>query len=285
MICTRKSAQALLLMVVLVGIAYAAENTRKDLQFKVGKRATISIQNQYGPVTVKAGPPRQVVVTAILHSDKVELDQSKSGSRISLVSHLLPGADERTGAVEYEIQVPPAASVWIHSGMGPIHAEKLHGDVTLEGNNGAMDVIDCGDGHLHVRTLNGPVSINNVRNGHIEVWSMGGDVVMNGVDGPFVQVNSNSGKIQYDGDFGMGGVYAFTSHTGNIEAVAPAYASIDVLARSDDGAVQSDFSFEPKHSHFIVRGANSLSGTLGKAASSVKLFSMSGKIRLKKRPS
>lgn len=282
--CTRKSAPALLLVVMLAAAACAAENSRKDLHFKVGKRPAVSIQNQYGPVIVKAGPPHHVLVTAILHSDKVELDQSKSGSRISLVSHLLPGADEHSGVVEYEIQVPPVASVWIHSGMGPIHAEKLHGDITLEGSNGALDVIDCGDGHLHVRTLNGAVSLSNVRNGHIEIWSVGGDVAMNDVDGPFVHVNSNSGRIRYDGDFGFGGEYAFTSHTGNIEAVAPAYASIDVLARSDNGAVQSDFSFEPKHAPFIVRGANSLSGTLGKAASSVKLFSFSGKIRLKKRP-
>jgi hypothetical protein len=96
-------------------------------------------------------------------------------------------------------------------------------------------------------------------------------------------VNSNSGKIAYEGDFSGDGEYAFTSHTGNIEAVAPAYASIDVLARSTNGVVQSDFSLEPKHAPFLVRGANSLSGTIGKAASSVKLFSFSGKIRLKKR--
>jgi Putative adhesin len=279
-----KAAQAFFTVVIVGGIACAADNIRKDLHFKVGKHPTISIQNQYGPVTVRPGPPRQVLVTAILHSDKVELDQSKSGSRISLVSHLLAGADERSGAVEYEVQVPPTASLLIHAGMGSVHAEKLHGDIMLEGSNGAMDVIDCGDGHVHVRTLNGPVSLSNVRNGHIEIWSVGGDVAMNDVDGPFVLVNSNSGKIQYAGNFGLGGDYAFTSHTGSIEAVAPAYASIDVLARSDKGAVESDFSFEPKHAPFIVRGANSLSGTLGKAASSVKLFSFSGKIRLKKRP-
>lgn len=279
-----KAAQAFFTVVTVAGMACAADNIHKDLHFKVGKHPTISIQNQYGPVTVKPGPPRQVLVTAILHSDKVELDQSKSGSRISLVSHLLAGADERSGAVEYEVQVPPTSSLLIHAGMGSVHAEKLHGDIMLDGSNGAMDVIDCGDGHVHVRTLNGPVSLSKVRNGHIEIWSVGGDVAMNDVDGPFVQVNSNSGKIQYDGDFGFGGDYAFTSHTGSIEAVAPAYASIDVLARSDKGAVESDFSFEPKHAPFIVRGANSLSGTLGKAASSVKLFSFSGKIRLKRRP-
>ena len=133
-----------------------------------------------------------------------------------------------------------------------------------------------------MRTLNGTVNLSNVH-GEIEVMSVGGDVVMTGVTGETVAVNSNSGKIQYDGDFSGDGEYAFTSHTGNIEAVAPAYASIEVLARSTNGIVQSDFSLDPKHAPFLVRGANSLSGTIGKAASSVKLFSFSGKIRLKKR--
>jgi DUF4097 and DUF4098 domain-containing protein YvlB len=152
----------------------------------------------------------------------------------------------------------------------------------VAGNDGPIDVTDCANGHVHVRTLNGAVNLSNVH-GHVEIMSVGGDIIMHGVTGTLVAVNSNSGKIEYDGDFGEEGEYAFTSHTGNIEAVAPAYASIDVLARSTNGIVQSDFSLEPKHAPFILKGANSLSGTLGKAASSVKLFSFSGKIRLKKR--
>jgi hypothetical protein len=126
------------------------------------------------------------------------------------------------------------------------------------------------------------VSLTNVH-GHVEVVSMGGDVLMNGVNGPLVQVNSNSGRIHYDGDFGSAGEYEFTSHTGNIEALAPAYASIDVLARSTTGPVQSDFSLEPKHAPFATKVGSAFSGTLGMAASSVRLFSFSGKIHLKKR--
>jgi hypothetical protein len=278
-----KCAAKVLTLLTLAGVAFAAENIRKDLHFKVGNRPVISINNRYGPITVKAGAPHEVRVTAILHSDKVELDQSRNGHRIGITSHILPGADESTSVVEYLVQVPPDANLTLHSGTGPVHAEKLHGDVIMEGTDGSIEVLDCADGALHVRTLNGPVSLSNVHSGHLEVWSMGGDVIMTRVSGPFVQVNSNSGKIEYDGDFGDEGEYAFTSHTGSIEAVAPAYASIDVLARSTNGQVQSDFSLEPKHPPFIIRGANSLSGTLGKAASSVKLFSFSGKIRLKKR--
>ncbi len=269
-------------VLTLAGVALGADTVRKDLHFKVGKHPTISINNPYGPVIVRAGTPHQVTVTAILHSDKVELDQSKSRNRVDIISHLLPGADLNTGVVEYEVMVPPDANLTLHSDNGKVHAEKLHGDLTVAGNDGAIEVIDCAGGHVHVRTLNGTVSLNNVH-GDVEIMSVGGDVVMNGVSGALVAVNSNSGRIEYEGDFGGEGEYAFTSHTGNIEAVAPAYASIDVLARSTNGIVQSDFSLDPKHAPFLVRGANSLSGTLGKAASSVKLFSFSGKIRLKKR--
>jgi Putative adhesin len=269
-------------VLMLASLTASGDTVRKELHFKVGKRPMVEINNPYGPVVVKSGPPRQVTIVAILHSDKVEIDQSKSRNRVDIISHLLPGADENSGMVEYEILVPSDANLTLHSETGRIQAEKLHGDVTVAGNNGPIEVADCADGHVHVRTINGAVTLNNVH-GHVEIMSVGGDVLMNGVTGTLVAVNSNSGKIEYDGDFGQEGEYAFTSHTGNIDAVAPAYASIEVLARSTNGVVQSDFALEPKHAPFILKSANSLSGTLGKAASSVKLFSISGRIRLKKR--
>ncbi|MBO0912726.1 MAG: DUF4097 family beta strand repeat protein, partial [Acidobacteria bacterium] len=266
----------------VAGLALGADTVRKDLHFKVGKRPMISINNIYGPVIVKAGSDREVIVVAILHSNRVELDENHSRNRVDVISHLLPGADQNGGVVEYEILVPANASLTLHSDSGRIHAEKLDGDVSVAGNDGPIEVADCTGGHVHVRTLNGAVNLSNVH-GNVEIMSVGGDVVMHGVTGTLVAVNSNSGKIEYDGDFGSEGEYAFTSHTGNIEAVAPAYASIDVLARSTNGVVQSDFSLEPKHAPFL-KGANSLAGTMGKAASSsVRLFSFSGKIRLKKR--
>ncbi len=280
---TGKCAARIVIVLALAGAALGAGAARKDLRFKVGKHPMVSVNNQYGPISVKAGAAHQVVVTAILHSDKVELDQSKSGNRIGLLSHLLPGADQTSGIVEYEIQVPVDANVTLQSQSGPIHVEKLRGDVAMEGSNAAIDALDCADGHVHVKTLNGAVTLTNIHNGHIEIVSMGGDVTMNGVTGPFVKVNSNSGKIQYDGDFGVEGEYDFSSHTGNIEAVAPAYASIDVLARSSNGLVQSDFSLEPKHTPFVAAVGSAFHGTMGKAASSVSLFSFSGKIHLKKR--
>lgn len=270
-------------MVVLLGTLFATAETRQELHFKVGKKPSISINNQYGPISVKAGAKREVVVTAVLQSNKVEVDQSHRGNRVDIISHLLTGADQDTGQVEYQVLVPADANVTLTSMTGPLHVEKLHGDVVMEGNTATVDVRDVSDGHVHVKTLSGPVTLTDIRDGHVEITSLGGDVVLTSVNGPLVEVNSSSGKIRYDGDFGAGGEYSLTSHTGDILATAPSYASIDVTARSVQGQVENDFQLQPKHTAFPIKAGSAFAGTVGKAASSVKLFSFSGKIHLKQR--
>ncbi len=273
----------LAVVVVLAAATIAVGETRREYRFTVGSRASVSITNEYGPISVKPGTGNQISVTAILHSDKVEVDKSQSGNRVDILSHLLPGATAETGRVDYEVLVPSDASVTLHSTTGPLHAEKLSGDVSLEGATAIMDVREISDAHVHVRTLNGPVTLTNIHEGHVEISSVSGDVVLNSVSGPLVQVNSTSGRIRYDGDFGSGGQYSLTTHTGDIEASAPADASIDVTARSVKGKVENDFPLEPKHTPFVIKDGSAFAGTIGQASSSVRLLSFSGKIHLKKR--
>jgi DUF4097 and DUF4098 domain-containing protein YvlB len=279
----RQRAAKLAVVVVLAGTTLVLAETRKELHFKVHRRASVSIINQYGPISVKPSPSRTVEVLATLHSDKVEVDQNQSGDRIDIQSHLLPGADPESGRVDYEILVPAGASVTLRSTTGNLHAEKLQGDLTVEGANAVVDVREVSDAHVHIKTLDGPVTLSNIRDGHVEITSVSGDVSMSSVDGPFVQVSSNSGKIHYDGEFGGGGEYSLTSHTGDIEAMAPSYASIDVVARSEHGKVENDFPLSPRHTSFPIKAGSAFAGTINKAASSVKLLSFSGKIHLKKR--
>jgi DUF4097 and DUF4098 domain-containing protein YvlB len=267
---------------VLAGTALVSAETRREYRFTVQQNASISITNQFGPITVTTGAGNQVVITAITSSGKVEVDQGQRGDRIDVVSHLLAGADADSGRVEYEAVVPPDASVSLRSATGPMYAEKLRNDVTVEGATANVEVRDISGAHVHIKTLDGPVILSNIRDGHIEVNSVGGDVRLTAVSGPLVQVSSGSGKIHYDGDFGAGGQYTLRSHTGDIEALAPAYASIDVIAHSEKGLVENDFPLEPEHTSFVVKAGSAFAGTVGKAASKVKLFSFSGKIHLKK---
>src|ERR1700692_1395309 len=76
--------------------------TKKEYRFAVGPNANISVDTQYGAISVRPGNANEVVVTATLISDKVEVDEQQNGNRIEIASHLLPGSSQETGQVDYE---------------------------------------------------------------------------------------------------------------------------------------------------------------------------------------
>jgi DUF4097 and DUF4098 domain-containing protein YvlB len=280
----RAVAGAVMVVVITAAGALAAE-IHKELRFTVGARAGVSINNPYGSISVKPSTGSTVIVQAVLYSDKVEVDNSQTGNRVDIQSHLLQGADPQSGRVDYEVFVPADASVTMHSPTGPLRAEKLHGDVTLEGAGATVEVRDISNAHVHVRTLNGPVTLTNVQDGHVEIDSLTGAVTLDHVTGPLVQVISTSGPISYTGDFGNGGEYRLTSHSGDIEAIVPESTSADVSARSIKGEVHDDIPLQPKPHSIAVTHGSAFFGTMGKASvsSTVVLRSFSGKIHLSKR--
>ncbi len=265
-----------------------AAQSHKDFRFNVGPKAGVAVNNPYGSISVRPSTGNVVVVNAVIFSDKVEVDNSLIGNRVEIQSHLLAGADAQSGRVDYEILAPADASITLHSSSGTLHAEKLHGDMSLEGAAATVEVRDITSAHVHVKTLNGPVTLINVQDGHVEVDSLSGNVTLRSVNGPLVQVVSTSGEISYVGDFGDHGDYRFTSHSGDIDAVVPDSTSADVSARSVRGEVHDDIHLQPKqHPSFAVKEGVALWGTMGRAAvsSTVVLRSFSGKIHLRKRAS
>lgn len=281
---SKRAAKLVAIGVIVAGTLVA--ESKKEFHFAVGPKAGVSVMNPYGSISVKPSLNNTVVVNAVLHSDKVEVDNNQTGNRVNIQSHLLAGADSDSGRVDYEVLVPADASITLHSSTGSMHAEKLHGDVSLEGPGADVDVRDVSDAHVHVKTMNGTVNLNNIKNGHVEVDSVSGDVTLKSVNGPLVQVVSTSGKINYIGDFGNSGEYRLTSHSGDIEATIPEWTSADVSARSVRGEVTDDIPLQPKdHIWFSLEKGRAFAGTMGRMAlsSTVVLRSFSGKIHLRKR--
>lgn len=278
---SRRKMTTLVLTACLVSVAIA--ETRKEYHYVVGPKANVSVDTQYGAISVKPGSSNEVVIVATLQSDKAEVDTQQSGNRVELISHLFDGADQQTGRIDYEVLVPPDATLSLHSSNGPLSAEHLQGDLSLEGTDAVVNIHDVSNGHVHVTTMRGPVTLTDVSNGHVEISSISGDVTLKSVTGPLVKASSGSGKIFYDGDFGSGGDYRFTTHTGDITAIVPASASADFSAHSMLGRVQHDFPLQPRHSYLAFEEGRAFFGTVGKAASAVVLRSFSGRIRLKQR--
>jgi DUF4097 and DUF4098 domain-containing protein YvlB len=272
-----------LVAVVLLAIAAIAADNRKEFRYTVGQGASVTVSNESGPVEVRGSTGRQVVIVATTHSDKVEVDCNQNGSRIQARTHLLRRADGPDNRVEYQVLVPADASVTVRAPSGPIVAEKIHADLTLEGDAAEIDVRNVSNAHVHVRTISGPVSLGNITSGHIEVTSLSGNVQLNAVSGPKVSVNTAKGSIRYNGDFGEGGDYMLVNHSGDIDVTLPAFASVDLMARSITGSVENDFPLkEQVHPTSIISPGHSFAGTSNSGASSVQLRSFSGKIRVKK---
>ncbi len=269
-------------LTVALATSMSIAQSKQEKRFNSGSKPTVSVLNDYGPVSVRPGTSNQVIVIYTLASKAVEVDSNQSGDRITIQTHVLQAGTPQASRVDYELIVPPDASVTISSADGPIVIEKLRGDVSVEGATAPVDIREISEAHVHVKTLSGPVHLANVRQGHVEITSVSGSITLDGVSGPIVSANSASGKISYDGDFGDGGSYKLTSHTGDIEASLPADASVDLTAHTAKGTVDSQYPLQPKSHSMFPTGAGRLVGTTGRAASSVLLNSISGKIHLKK---
>jgi DUF4097 and DUF4098 domain-containing protein YvlB len=268
----------------LLAVAAFAADDRKECRYSVGPGASVTVTNESGPVEVKGSAARQVVIAATRHSDKVEVQCDQSGSRVQATTRFLRHSDGADAKVEYEVTVPADASVTVRAPGGPITAEKLHGDVILEGDAASVEVRQISNAHVHVSTISGPIKLSNIANGHVEVTSLNGNVQLEAVTGPRVSVNTAKGSIGYTGDFAGGGEYMLVNHSGNIDVVLPASASVDLSARSITGGVENDFPLKQKSEvGFIAsQGGRSFAGTSNTGASSVQLRSFSGKIRVKK---
>src|SRR5579864_2776471 len=120
----------------------AAAETHKEYRFNVGAKSGVSVSNPFGSISVKPSTGNFVVINALLSSDKVEVDNNQMGNHLDITTHLLAGANADSGRVDYQILVPADASVTLHSTTGPLYAEKLHGDVTLEGAAATVEIRD-----------------------------------------------------------------------------------------------------------------------------------------------
>jgi|GEM_PF-247118 len=265
-------------------------DTRKELRFTLSTDSSLALSNKFGNISVKPSTGRQVVIIAIIHGtqDQVQVDshQHQNNKRVEVETHTLqPGAN--APRVDYEVQMPADASLTVECSSGEVRVEGIKGAVNIETETAPVTIRNISNGqNIHVQTVSGFINLNGLKFTNVEVTSIGGDVELYSVNGNNVAVNTTSGKIRYTGNFLGGGQYKFRNHTGDMDILIPANASVEVNANSRKGTVDNDFPVDP-----AFRGNNNSSpfpsvgavkDTPKRGDSKVDLRSFSGKIRVKK---
>ncbi|MBZ5505515.1 MAG: DUF4097 domain-containing protein [Acidobacteriia bacterium] len=275
-------------LTVGIGMATAqAAETRKEAKLDIAAGGALNIVNNGGSVTLRSGNVRQVLVTYVTHSEKIEVDQNASGNkeRVELRTHVLPNekpsADE--AKVDYDVTVPAGISVNVSTTSAPITVDGLKGDIGLSSETGQITLHNVVKSHVRVRSMTAGVTLTDVTLSRVDLQSAGGAILLNNVTGQRVTAGTTSGNIEYRGDCSGGGDYLLTTHSGAIDVTLPPTASVDLTARSTNGPVENAFPLQEKsHNSFVPRQGRSFAGTSNSGSSSVELQSFSGKIRVKK---
>jgi DUF4097 and DUF4098 domain-containing protein YvlB len=275
-------------LAVAIFVVVAQAETRKESKINIAPAGAVNIITGGGSVTLHSGPGQQLLVSYAVHSEKVEVDQNVSANnqRVELRTHALSGSkpSAEDSKVDYDLTVPAGIAINVSTTAAPITADSLSGEIDLSSETGQITVRNMAKSHVRVRSMTGHVSLNNVTLSRVDIQSTSGNVQLNNVSGSRVAAGTGSGAIDYRGDCSGGGDYILTTHSGNIDMILPATASVDLTARSTNGSVENaDFPLREKaHNSFTPTQGRSFAGTSNSGASSVELQSFSGKIRVKK---
>jgi DUF4097 and DUF4098 domain-containing protein YvlB len=278
-----RTARLAIVSLAMAALPLIAQAEKKEFKYSVAPGSSVMLVNQRGTITVKPAPGRQLVVTTNTATDKTEIDAAQNGSRVTIRTHVVnkPTGDE--AKVDYDVQLPADTSITIDAGSGDVKVENVRGNVSVDSEEGQVDIRGINGGIVQVQSVNAAVVLNNLQKTRVQVTSMGGAIQLSGVSGSNVTAKSTTGNITYAGDFAGGGNYLLTNHSGEINVSLPANASVDLTARSIQGSVENDLPLQkPAHTGLALKEGKSLTGTLNAGASSVELRSFSGKIRVKK---
>ena len=244
------------------------------LDYKMGRKAIVSITNSYGPVTVEASDSNEVSVTYTANAKSVTFDNERHGNRVSLAS-----VSEHFGdnLAEYSVLVPVHAFLSLFA-RGPVHVQGLAGDITIQAASHPIEVKNLDGAHLHVKTMDGSITLMAVRNSHIYIQSINGPINISDAPGSWVEANSTSGRISYDGDPGIDGNYELTSHSGDVEVSIPASALVEIRTPSASGQSEG----QEKNEIRTTRQSSSFLKPASVSRARFDLRSAGGKVQVKR---
>jgi DUF4097 and DUF4098 domain-containing protein YvlB len=204
--------------------------TTENLIFEMMPNATVSIENNYGSISVIGGSE-----AVSIEIEKEGWDSTEEAAaehlkelKVEAMSHQMPGVgatrlevrvtapeDWRDGYANLRLRVPEgvtlrvetvfgelrvenvSGSVDVHTVTGAVSLENLGGEVRAEGISGEMRAIKIG-GLLHLAAKSGDIYVEGLSQGG-DVTGVSGDVQIRNVEGAKLEAKSVSGDVFVEG--------------------------------------------------------------------------------------
>lgn len=161
----------------------------------------ISIDNDFGSITVRAWDQQEVLVRGVLAAgaEGLDFDGDKEGVDIgvSVPSHWFHVSDnDAVFRSHLEVFAPVGSSIWVESVNADVTLEGFRGEVDVETINGRIQVSGPAR-EVDVETMTGTVQVS-VAGAPVEVTSISGAVVVVGARGE-LEVETVSAPVEVTG--------------------------------------------------------------------------------------
>jgi hypothetical protein len=283
--------------------------------FPVGKGSALMISNIAGSIHVSAVSGERIDVEALKRAWAPNAEQAKrrlsdavietlaTGNRVELRVEYGARRDARGIDIEFNVKVPPDATVDLRTVSGDVRVTNVNGEVRVQGVSGNLalegtsrlaavktvsgdiTITNGGaDAQLSLSTINGDLLVQTLSTRALDVNTVNGDVRMSGWSGDRAHIRTLDGDLDLQTSLVKGGRYEIESHSGSINLSLPEQPGFELEAHTFSGRIRIDFPVKSEGPiRDTDRGPRSVRGTYGDGSSSLRLQTFSGNLTVTRR--
>jgi DUF4097 and DUF4098 domain-containing protein YvlB len=284
------------LILLLAGSSARAQMT-VDQRRAAEPDGLVEIENPAGSIHVVGWDKNEVVVTGTLGSRAEGLGFSGGAHRTTI--EVETEGNPHSVRSDLKIQVPAgsrleiegfASTIRIEGVNGPVQAETVNGTITMTGGskdvelqsvNGSVEVTSPAT-RVYAEAVNGSVTVRNA-SGEVEASTVNGTLTVIGGTFTRAQLETVSGRIVFEGSLGKTSSLDAESVSGSVELALPATVSADFSISSFSGDIENELGPPPQKASRWT-SEKELSFSTGSGGAKVTVETLSGNIRLRKRP-
>jgi DUF4097 and DUF4098 domain-containing protein YvlB len=262
-----------------------------DQTVQVQKGTKLDVSNFAGEVAIKTWE-KDAVRVEVNHSDRETIDLKQGDQTLTIRSHSLRGAPQRS--LDYAITVPAWMAITVAGTYTDVTMEGVGGDVTVDATRGDIKVrggsgivslksvqgevtLEKAKGHIEVRALNESIHLADI-SGDLSAETTNGSIILDRIDSSNVDLYTVNGNISYDGALKEKGVYRMTTHNGLVAMAVSDKANATLMVRTYNGGFKSTFPVKLDDQNPRKR----FTLTLGNGSARVELESFGGTIALRR---
>jgi DUF4097 and DUF4098 domain-containing protein YvlB len=291
----RRATPYVLTAAALLASVAARGDTRVEQSRPAAPDGLVEIENVSGSVRVTGWEKNEITIKGTLGRRANGLEFSGTGSRTRIEVDV-EGSPHGVRS-DLDIAVPAGSRVKIEgfdatisvAGVtGSVTAETVNGGITQTGSarevdvqsvNGGVEVTKAA-GRIHAESVNGIVSVREA-SGEVRASTVNGELT---VSGSFDRVHAEtvSGSLRFEGELSKRATLQAETVSGSVDILLPAAISADFEVSTFSGSIENELGPAPRKSKYSPE--KELSFSTGSGGAKINVQTLSGSIRLRKRP-